>query len=184
MSLEMEDCLEMYKKMIPNSLKLSYKGVVTFEIIDAVLSIISGRLDIIEKDITTRKKVYGILMESLQNLCNHTETPVNNFSYDVTSILLTIENDSEKYFIKTGNFIPIAKVSELKKWIDKINSSSSSELRNLYNNILTNNKYSSKGGGGLGFLDIARKCSGKLKYNFEPVDDYNSFFTLNIQIKR
>ncbi|MDQ3394580.1 MAG: SiaB family protein kinase [Bacteroidota bacterium] len=176
--------MEIFKEMTPNSIRLSYKGVVTFEIIDSVLNIISDRLDIIEENLVTRKKVYCILMESLQNLCNHIDYQENKFPYDSNCILLAVENDQGSYSINTGNFIPVKKVEELKNWIDKINNSSAEELKVLYNNVLTNNSYSTKGGGGLGFLDIARKSNNKLKYNFETIDESNCFFTLKITIKR
>ena len=41
---------------------------------------------------------------------------------------------------------------------------------------------SMKGGGGLGMVDIARKTGDKLNFNFLPVDDQYSFFSLNIKI--
>ena len=37
--------------------------------------------------------------------------------------------------------------------------------------MLNNNQFSPKGGGGLGFVDLARKSGQKLHYDFKPVDD-------------
>jgi hypothetical protein len=41
-----------------------------------------------------------------------------------------------------------------------------------------------KGGGGLGMIDIARKTGQKLNFDFAPVDDKYSFFSLNIKISQ
>jgi len=50
--------------------------------------------------------------------------------------------------------------------------------------VLNNGEMSDKGGGGLGMIDIARKTGEKLNYNFMPVDDSYSFFSLNIKISQ
>jgi hypothetical protein len=50
----------------------------------------------------------------------------------------------------------------------------------LYNQVLTNNQYSEKGGGGLGLIDIARK--GTIRYHFSPVDTFSNYFTLIIKV--
>lgn len=171
--------------MLPNSIKLSYKGIVTFELVDSILHIISNRLDAIEENINIKKKVYGVFMECLQNLCNYIEDQMKEYpSYDSSCAFLSIENELDTYVITTGNFIRNEKVSKLKSWLDEINNSSTEDLKKLYNQILTNDTYNSKGGGGLGFLDIARKTNGNLRYNFQPIDDKYSFFNLQVSIKR
>ena len=41
---------------------------------------------------------------------------------------------------------------------------------------------SEKGGGGLGFIDIAKKSGEKLKYSIKELDTTYSFFTLTVKI--
>lgn len=66
--------------------------------------------------------------------------------------------------------------------LDEINKLSKEELKDYYKAVLNNGQMSAKGGGGLGMIDIARKTGQKLKYNFMPIDDMYSFFSLNIKI--
>jgi len=49
--------------------------------------------------------------------------------------------------------------------------------------ILTNKKLSSRGGAGLGFVEMVRKSGEKLDYYFDKLDDKRSFFYLQIKIK-
>lgn len=172
--------------MFPNSIKLSYKGTVTFKLIDSILQIISSRLDVIEHDVGIRRKVYSVLMECLQNLSSHIEEMEGSSmpEYDSSCALLTIENSDDQYLISTGNFIPNNKIPPLQTWLEEINKSSVGQLKQLYNQILTNNTFNEKGGGGLGFIDIARKANEKLNYTFEKVDDQYSFFYLKVNIKK
>ena len=41
-----------------------------------------------------------------------------------------------------------------------------------------------KGGAGLGFVDMARKSGQKLHFDFEPIDEHFSFFSLKTIISR
>lgn len=183
----MQSFLDIHNKLSINSIALSFKGNVTFELIDSIIRIISNKLDSVEDDVTVRKKVYGVLTETLQNLCSHIDNApveVKNLPFDINTAIIMVDTDSEGYWIKTGNFIPNDKVEFLKTWLVEINSKTKDELKNLYNSILTNKVFSKKGGGGLGFVDIARKSGKPLEYLFEPVDDHFSFFSFQIKINR
>jgi hypothetical protein len=59
---------------------------------------------------------------------------------------------------------------------------SKDELKEYYKEILNNDEFSDKGGGGLGMIDIARKSGQKLNFNFIEVDNQYSFFSLSIKI--
>lgn len=180
----MENMLELYKRMVCNSMTLSYKGAVSFELIDSILQIISIRLEYIEQDITIKKRVYSIMIECLQNLCNYIEKVDKTSNYDPSCAWLSIENQPHGYTINTGNFIQKEKINKLKCFIDKINNCSDDERKRLYNKVLMNEEFNSKDGDGLGLLDIARKTKGKLNYNFQTVDEDCSFFNLEVNIER
>ncbi len=64
----------------------------------------------------------------------------------------------------------------------RINNSTHEEITELYKFILNHQRISSKGGGGLGLVDIARKTGNKLEYVFKEYDEHNSFFCLNILV--
>jgi hypothetical protein len=178
--------MDMHKKMQHNSISLTFKGTVTFELIDSIIAIISNRLDQIESNVVTKKKVYGVMLECLQNLCFHVEkngTDDESPAYDSQSALFIIDSDEKGYNITTGNFVAKEKTETLKNWLDEINSLSELEIKELYNKILRNKSFSDKGTAGLGFVDIARKV-GKLEYNFNLVDDKYSFFAFQLNIKK
>lgn len=179
------DYLALYEKMRENNIMLTFKGEVTVDLVNSVLKIIEDRLDRIEEDRKTRKKVYNVLVECLQNLCNHIETTDFEVKgYDSKTALLIIETDMHGYSVVTGNYVPTDKVDGLKARIDEINSVSKEELRELYKKILNNGQYSEKGGGGLGFIDIARKSGQKLKYSFQKVNEEIQFFSLQIDVPK
>ena len=52
----MIDYLSIYEKMHDNNIMLTFKGEVTFDLINSMLKIIESRLDMIEGDLKTRKR--------------------------------------------------------------------------------------------------------------------------------
>lgn len=132
------------------------------------------------------KKVYNIAIESLQNLFHHSEY----IEYDDSekynckfSSLIIKQVDNNDYKIITGNFILDEKRNFLKERIDKINNLDKLQLKILYKEVLNNQSYSNKGGGGLGLIDIARKSGNKLKYNFYSYKNSLSFFKFCTEVK-
>jgi len=98
------------------------------------------------------------------------------------SAIFMIGKVDNEYSIITGNYILTSNVENLKVKLDRINEMTKEELKEYYKEILNNDTFSEKGGGGLGMIDIARKSGQKLNYNFMVADDKYSFFSLNIKI--
>jgi hypothetical protein len=86
------------------------------------------------------------------------------------------------YKITTGNYVSSGKIKPLKDKIDKINSLSQDELKDMYKFILNHQKLTAKGGGGLGLVDIARKTGHKFDYGFHNVNKDYYFFNLDIYV--
>lgn len=179
--------LDIYKQMRINSIALFFKGYVTFELIDSIILVVSGRLEHLENNVSVRKRVYGVLTECLQNLCTHIENTnekTQESEFDLHSAVIMVDSDDESYLIKTGNFIRNEKKNELKEAIEELNTLTKEALKDKYNKVLSNKVFSEKGGAGLGLIDIARKSSRKLDYTFYEVDEKFSFFSFQITISK
>ncbi len=161
---------------------LAYKGSITTELITNVLEVIESKLDDINTASAVKKKVYNVLVESLQNLFHHIDDlPVKiKDEFDARFGVLVISKEPDFYRISTGNFIRENKVQQLKEKIDKINTLSREELKDMYKFVLNHQKLSSKGGGGLGLIDIAKKTGNKMKYSFNQYNNEFYFFNLNV----
>ncbi len=165
---------------------LSFKGSITSDMINNVLDSVESKLTEANEDPKIRKKMYNILVESLQNLYHHIDDLPEEFRNEVDNKfgILVIVKENSDYKITTGNFIASDKIKYLKDKIDKINSLSRDELKDMYKFILNHQKLSSKGGGGLGLVDIARKTGNKLNYMFQNFNNDYYFFNLDIRIAK
>ncbi|MBG0859132.1 MAG: hypothetical protein IQL11_06475 [Bacteroidales bacterium] len=163
---------------------LFYRGNIDSDVINHVLDSVEDKLVEVNEQSRLRKKVYNVLVESLQNLYHHVERVPANFE-DQTSekfAMLSVKKVDRGYKIITGNFVRTVNVEKLEEKIKRINRSSQEEIKELYKFILNHQRISAKGGGGLGLVDIVRKTGNKLEYNFREYDEKYTFFYLNILV--
>jgi hypothetical protein len=173
-----------YSQLNGRDVLLSYMGGITSDVINSVLESVENKLTEVNEEIKIRKKIYNVLVESLQNLYHHIEElPKSLTGVDESKLgLVVVKKLDHGYKIVTGNFVRSSRIKPLKDKIDKINSLSLDELKDLYKFILNHQKLTAKGGGGLGLVDIARKTGNKLDYAFQNVDNEYYFFNLDIYV--
>ena len=173
-----------YEKLNSGDVLLAYKGSITSDLINNVLDAVESKLNEFNEHSKVRKKVYNVLVESLQNLYHHIDDLPGKYSdqFDTRFGILVVSKEGDDYKISTGNFIRSEKTDELKEKIEKINSLSRDELKDMYKYILNHQKLSIKGGGGLGLVDIARKTGNPLQYSFEKFNNDFHFFVLEVFI--
>ena len=179
------DIFGFYDKMEESNILLSFKGEITSDLLTSILQIMESKLENFAEKSKTKKKVYHVLVECLQNLYHHVDeiTAVDDKTKRARTAIFMIGKDDSNYNIITGNYILSKNIDSLTARMDKVNSMSVDELKVLYKEILNNDQYSDKGGGGLGLVDMARKTGQKLGYNFKKIDDEYSFFSLDIKVK-
>ncbi|MBN1416455.1 MAG: SiaB family protein kinase [Bacteroidales bacterium] len=173
-----------YSDLSKGNVILAYKGSITSDLINDVLEGVEKKLEEANEESKTRKKIYNVLVESMQNLFHHIEEYHEGITenLDPKFGILVVEKENGLYKVTTGNFVNSTKIKFLKEKIDKINSLTRDELKDMYKFILNHQKLSAKGGGGLGLVDIARKTGNKLEYAFYNYNNNYYFFNLTIRI--
>ena len=179
----MLDIFDFYDKMDKHNIMLSFKGNVTSELLTSILQIMESQMDNMDESPKMRRKVYNILVECLQNLYHHIDEKFTEETQEhERNAIFAIGKVNGKYSIITGNYMLSENVANLKDRLDRVNAMSREELKAYYKEVLSNGVMSEKGGGGLGMIDIARKSGSRLDYNFAPIDDKYSFFSLSINV--
>ncbi len=171
-----------FEQMNQGEVIIAYKGSIGTDIIAQTLNLVETKIEETIERNAVRKKLYNVLVESLQNLFHHVESPPALNSGQENIGVFILSRLSNGFRIATGNFIKHNKIPILKEKIDKINSLTPEELKDFYKFVLNNQKFSEKGGGGLGLIDMARKTGNKLDYKFFTFDDEYQFFNLNVFI--
>jgi len=179
--LDKSHLFEVYEDLDKRNVVLSFKGDLTSDLLTSILHVIEQKLDRYNEPTPVKRKVFNVLVECLQNLYLHSNINEQEIK-DKPSVIVMVAKSDNGYNILTGNVIAKESVKLLSERLTNINRLTKEELKQLYLETLTDGKRSSKGGGGLGFLEIARKSKQKLEFGFVPNNDKTSFFSLNVKI--
>ena len=150
-----------------------------------VLDMLAQMEDILEAEGIERqkkRKLINIAIETLQNLQLHAF-----LSSEVDESLQAnffLARSEGKINIIIGNLIAKSETIVLEDKLNKINSLNDEEVKFLYGVIMKQTviKFSSKGGAGLGLIDMKKKSDNPLDYCFQPVDNNLSYFSLRVKV--
>ena len=161
-------------KMTMERLMFVYRGVVTNENSVPLLMLLEKEMENSEFGFIGRKRVFMFVLESLQNVSRHSDG-----SEHAGMSLVVYSKVNGGYTVTTGNVISTSNIEDLKKRLDEINHLQTGEIRNVYRQMLSNSEFSSKGGAGLGLIEMAKKTGNKLDYDFLQIDGAHSYFILS-----
>ena len=126
------------------------------------------------------KRMFSILVEGLQNIRIHGERDVQG---NQVSFLIVLQNE-EDYKVTFGNLIDRSNIENVSKQIETLNDMETTEVKELYLDVLSNGIMSNKGGAGLGFITMSLKSKNKIGYIAEEVSEELVFFSINIHLER
>ncbi|MBN2664309.1 MAG: SiaB family protein kinase [Bacteroidales bacterium] len=143
---------------------VDYFGLVEEKKLEEILNDLEKKTTIFSNKI--KRRIFLITVEMLQNLYHHS-VPDNtdNNEFDTCFFAITSSKNNTIFKFTSGNFINQHNLSNLEAKIEQLNQLSDDEIRTLYKNVLGNNEFSKKGGGGLGIIDIKRKSGLPLNFN-------------------
>jgi hypothetical protein len=159
-----------------------YKGIINFETIDLQLNRLKKIPAYRAISKSVQKKVYSVIVECLDNIYKHkiADSLSVNGKEILPYIILTREND--KYIIKTGNVVTNDNIQDLRDNLKQINLHDRIGLKSLYAEIVSKDIISDEDGAGLGLITIAMKTEKRINYEFNLINDQNSYFEMQIII--
>jgi len=171
---------DIYNMMTDQKIILTYLGDITPDITNALLKAIKNDNTKFDEEIATKKKVYKIIVECLENICRHSEKVEKKLSQSI----FLLGKDDANYYIITGNYIYGNQIASIKEILDQVNTMNKEQIKERYREVLAEGKISDKGGAGLGIIDIALKSENKIEYEFVPVEKDISFYIFKVQVSK
>lgn len=178
----MGNVIDKYVLLDNQKILLEHNGSVDREILLEILPKIEATVDNQGAKKAIKRKIVNIAIEALQNLQLHAYPISNNSNRPEPYFGLT--TDGSHLCIIIGNLIGASEQSVLQDKLEKINSLSEDELKYLYGVIMKQTvvKFSTKGGAGLGLIDMKKKSGNNLVYSFQEADTETRYFCLKVTV--
>lgn len=179
----MQGVYDIFKRQENDIFAITFKGEISKEFLNEVFSVLEKNIDSNSTNGLQQKRTYLIVVECLQNMYHHLDKEESEVDQQKRSGLFILRSDKNGMLqVVTGNLMKLEDEKSLRAMLDKINSMNPDQLKDQYLKILDHSKLSSKGGAGLGLIDIARKSGQKLDYEFTKVSDKQVFFSLTVTL--
>ena len=158
-----------------------YNGDFSQALTDRILSFAEAAVDSHSESTKVKKKLYFVMVESLQNVARHSEVTTTQKSQNASSFFI-IQSLNQDYYLTSANSIEKKDIESLRDKLEHVNSLDKDALKIYSNEILTQGAFSEKGGAGLGLVEMARKSGNKLAFDFSDINDARSYFYFQLKI--
>lgn len=157
---------------------VSHIGELDQDKVNTISTLVETQMEYLGVSKSAIKKIFNIVIETLQNICIHGEK--DNNGYQMTYFIIGKHNN--EFTIFSGNIVNNNVAEKLNKRLNSIKSLGDSDLKRQYMDVLSNGELSSKGGAGLGFLTIALKSNNNIDFDFEMLNKEYSLFSLQSKV--
>ena len=174
---QVSTAFEVHQFMSEKNILIAFTGYFDHLVTTSLLKNIKKKLTILQSATGIDKKVYNVLVESIENISKYAST--KNPNQNIAMLLLC---KSDVHFtVITGNHILNNDIPALKEKLDKVASLTPAELKKMYREQLLS-KRTHENSAGLGIIDIAIKSGNQIKYDFKQLNDQTSFYLFQTEI--
>jgi len=179
-----------YGKMLDDdNIRVIYNGPIWEHGIDSLAELLSKRLEHDDVPFAASQAVFSVFVEQVNNMKMYSaekmlkKSPEGN-TLEVSKGIFILGIQETTIFIRCGNLVTSNSAELLKTRIDHLNTLDKKGLRQYYKERMNavNDNPESKGAG-LGLIEIARRASSPIEYEFEPYDANRKYFSMYVIIQ-
>jgi hypothetical protein len=171
----------------------AYSGYVTETVLSGVGEAVKQKLAIEDADTKTIRSVFAVFVEQMQNIIRYSaetvpQTPsaaaaaAAGLLREMRYGILTIGEEGGEYVVHAGNLVRQGDVKKLRERLTRIRDMSKEELRALHKEQLRSDPEEGSKGAGIGLMEIARRASKPIEFDFTDVDSEYTFFSLKASV--
>ncbi|MBL29231.1 MAG: hypothetical protein CMM50_17005 [Rhodospirillaceae bacterium] len=163
-----------------------YSGYVTEPILSGIGQALKRKLELEETDTKKVRNVFAIFVEQMQNIIRYSAerepTGDNGDDSNLRYGVVLIGVDSGEFWVTCGNLVERRDVERLRSRLGELQTSDKDKLKALYKEKLRGETEATSKGAGIGFIEIARRSTKIIDFDFLDVDDEHAFFCLKSSI--
>ncbi len=165
-----------------NKIVFCYNGYLSQQIVMSMTEMLKKKIS--DTGPAVAPKIMYIFVEQAQNIVRYSAQKIeaedrkNRLGYG--SLAIGVEND--KYFCMCGNLIENDKAKKLKSRLEEVKNMDKDALKAAYKQRLNDGPEDGSEGASIGFIEMARKSSEPIEFEFVDTDEEHQFFYLKVII--
>jgi len=180
----LEDLYAFREDLAMRGVFFCFCGPVSQNLVKEIGDILEKKLAREEAKKLTIIRVFSMVVETAQNIIYYSDEKFSEDGDNARASLgiIAVGHENGNYFVASGNRIRNNKIPKLERKLTKIQGMNKQELKGLYAKKIKEPPEEGSKGAGLGFIDMARKASRPIEFDFKKIDDRHSFFSVKIVI--
>lgn len=162
---------------------LYYHGVISHDLVVEIADIVKRKMEIDDVESSTMLRVFSAVVEQLQNILFYSDEVISpavgaGGAKEMRRGVVMVGQEGEHYFVIGGNLVDNAKVAPLRARLQELQGMSKEELKRHGKEQRRKEPDKESRGAGLGIIEIAKKASSPIVFDFAPADQGTSYFFL------
>jgi len=164
----------------------SFSGYISEGILYSLGEALRQKMTLEDTNINTVKKVFSVFVEQSQNIIRYSAEKVGGQGgkqqVELSSGMVTIGSEQGRFFIVCGNIILAEDMPRLRERLELLQSMDKDAIKQYYKEQLREAPEEQSRGATIGLIEIARRASQPLEFDFDAIDGDKYFFCLKVSI--
>ncbi|MBS4096725.1 MAG: SiaB family protein kinase [Sulfuricella sp.] len=163
----------------------SFTGYVSEGILFALGEALKQKMALDETDANVTRKVFSVFVEQVQNIIRYSVDRVEgelDKKVELSSGMIAVGREEQRFFVVCGNIVSQNDVPMLRERLQKLATMDKDALKAHYKEKLREPSEEQSRGGSIGLIEIARRASEPIEFDFMDIDPGRAFFCLKAYI--
>ncbi|CAA7611780.1 SiaB family protein kinase [Magnetospirillum sp. UT-4] len=163
----------------------SFSGYMSEGILYSLGDALRQKMTLDETDVNTVKKVFSVFIEQAQNIIRYSAEKVQGDigkAIELSSGMVTIGREDGHFFIVCANTILEEDVPRLRERLAHLQGMDKDAIKAYYKEQLREPPEEQSKGATIGLIEIARRASAPIEFDFDRIDAERHFFCLKVSI--
>ena len=143
------------------------------------------KLSLNEKDVNKVKRIFSIFVEQVQNIIRYSAYQfgeMGNVGSRISSGMITVGSEGRRYFVACGNIMFREDVHQLKEKLELLKDLDAAGIKEYYLEKIKEPAPPRSLGANIGLIEIARRASEPIQFDFTDIDDSSVFYCMKVYI--
>jgi hypothetical protein len=163
----------------------SFTGYVSEGILFALGEALKQKMVLDEADINVTRKVFSIFVEQVQNVIRYSADRVAGEigkRIELSSGMIAVGREDAHFFVVCGNVMHREDAGMLRERLQLLATMDKDALKSYYREKLKEPPEEQSKGASIGLIEIARRASEPIEFDFMEIDDDHAYFCLKAYI--
>lgn len=163
----------------------SFSGYLSEGILFSLGEALRHKMALEDTNVNTIKKVFSVFVEQSQNIIRYSAEKVQGHvgrSIELSSGMVTIGTEDGRFFIVCCNTVLEEDADRLRGRLETLRGMDKDAIKAYYKEQLREPPDEGSRGATIGLIEIARRASAPIEFDFDRIDADRHFFCLKVSI--